>query len=151
MEILMALTRAESQAHGHHHGTFDPKGLGRIDTLVDVIGCSWGFWRLGIEKVMASAVNTGRMAPATACLLARAQVPVFSDTSAHELATPTGAAILTHIAHEFIPLPSLLLKKAGYGAGTLERPGKPNVLSIYQGNPAPKLLKYRLTAYAHNA
>src|SRR5437879_1902156 len=67
MEILMALTRAESQAHGHHHGTFDPKGLGRIDTLVDVIGCSWGFWRLGIEKVMASAVNTVRMAPHTAC------------------------------------------------------------------------------------
>jgi pyridinium-3,5-bisthiocarboxylic acid mononucleotide nickel chelatase len=151
LEILLALKAAEEEAHGHDHGHFDPKGLGRIDTLVDVVGCSWGFWKLGIQKVSASALNTGRIAPATLRLLARAKVPVFSDTAEFELVTPTGAAILTHVAQRFTPMPLLQLVKAGYGAGTLERDGKPNVLAIYQGKPVPKLLKYRLTPYAHSA
>src|SRR5438309_1490278 len=44
-EILLALKLAERQAHGSSDGHFDPRGLGRIDTLVDIVGCSWGFWR----------------------------------------------------------------------------------------------------------
>src|SRR5258706_15674363 len=47
LEILEALKHAESDAHGHDPAGFDPKGLGRLDTLVDVVGCSWGFWKLG--------------------------------------------------------------------------------------------------------
>ncbi len=152
LDILLALQSAEREAHGHDHGRFDPKGLGRIDTLVDVIGCSWGFWRLGIQKMSASALNTGRIAPATIRLLRRAKVPVYSDTSEHELATPTGAAILTQMVHRFTSMPPLLLERAGYGAGTLERDGKPNVLAIYQGKATQKLLKYALpNAYAYNA
>ncbi len=150
--ILLSLQSAERKAHGHTHGTFDPKGLGRIDTLVDVVGCAWGFWRLGIQNVSASALNTGRIAPATGYLLARAKVPIFSDTSAHELATPTGAAILTHMVRRFLPMPPFVLVKTGYGAGTLERSGKPNVLAIYQGTTSRKLLKYLVPkTYAHTS
>jgi uncharacterized protein (DUF111 family) len=147
--ILSSLQQAEREAHGHDHGHFDPKGLGRIDTLVDVIGCSWGFWRLGIKEATASVLNTGRIAPATARLLARAKVPVFSDTAEQELATPTGVAILTHMAKHFTPMPPLLILKSGYGAGTLERDGKPNVLAIYQGKTSQKLVKYAFAQHAH--
>jgi pyridinium-3,5-bisthiocarboxylic acid mononucleotide nickel chelatase len=149
LAILVSLQQAEREAHGHGHGQFDAKGLGRIDTLVDVVGCSWGFWKLGIRDAAASALNTGRIAPATARLLARAKLPVFSDTSAQELATPTGTAILANIVSRFIPMPPLQILQAGYGAGTLERDGKPNVLAIYQGKAARKLLKYRPIPYAH--
>jgi len=150
LEILQALQNAERGAHGHDHNRFDPRGLGRLDTLVDVIGCSWGFWKLGITDVASSTLNTGRIAPATSWLLARAKVPVFSDSSTHELATPTGAAILTHLTRRFIAMPPLELLRAGYGAGTLERDGKPNVLAIYQGKTSRKLLKYPLQRHAHN-
>ncbi len=140
--ILTGLRMAEAKAHGHDHQRFDPKGLGRIDTLVDVIGNAWGFWRLGIQDVVASSVNTGRIAPATRALLTRYHVPVFSDSSTQELATPTGVAILTQLTQVFKPLGGLYVQKAGYGAGTLERPHQPNVLAIYQGTTTNKLLKY---------
>jgi uncharacterized protein (DUF111 family) len=141
LEILDALEHAERDAHGHGHARFDPRGLGRVDTLVDVIGCAWGFWKLGIHDIAASALNTGRIAPATSQLLSRAKVPVFSDSSVQELATPTGTAILTHLVKRFTPMPHVRLLKAGYGAGTLERAGKPNVLAIYQSKTTQKLLK----------
>jgi uncharacterized protein (DUF111 family) len=153
LDILSSLQRAEHEAHGqdhgHPHGHFDPKGLGRIDTLVDVIGFSWGFWKLGLRDVMASSLNTGRIAPATFRLVARAKVPVYADTSAHELATPTGTAILTNIVRRFIPMAPMRVHRAGYGAGTLMRDGEPNVLAIYQGITSRKLLKYRFVQYAH--
>lgn len=133
IRILKSLKQAEAQAHGHAHGLFDPKGLGRIDTLVDILGNAWGFWRLGIRAVVASPVNTGRIAPATRALLSRHRVPVYSNSPHQELATPTGVAILTHYARQFLPLKRIVIVNAGYGAGTLERQDRPNVLAIYQG------------------
>jgi uncharacterized protein (TIGR00299 family) protein len=135
LEIFARLAKAEAEAHGRHRPDIDPKGLGLIDTLVDVLGTSWGFWKLGIEDVIASPINTGRLAPATAAMLRKSKVPVFSKTSTLELATPTGVAILLQFAHKFEPMPEMQLQKTGYGAGTQDIPGKPNVLSIYQGTP----------------
>lgn len=133
MAILMSLQHAEHKAHGHKHGHFDPKGLGRIDTLVDIIGSAWGFWRLGLRDVQASALNTGRIAPAVAQLVRQRRMPIFTDSATHELATPTGTAIVTNIAARFGPLPRMTLLRVGFGAGTLQRAEKPNVLAIYQG------------------
>ena len=45
------------------------------------------------------------------------------------------------IADKFAAMPVLSIKKAGFGAGSLERNGKPNVLAIYQGKTSKKLLK----------
>jgi len=150
LSILTSLQSAEHKAHGHKHGHFDPKGLGRIDTLVDVIGSAWGFWRLGLRDVRASALNTGRIAPAVAQLVRTSHIPIFTDSAAHELATPTGTAVLAHVVTRFGPLPPMTLLRVGFGAGTLQREGKPNVLAIYQGKPSRKLLKYRFARYAHN-
>jgi len=141
LNILSDLQKAERKAHGADHGNFDPRGLGRLDTLVDVLGCSWGFWKLGISEVIASPLNTGRIAPATAQLLARAKIPIFSDSPRQELATPTGTAILARMARRFSHIKQSSIERAGYGAGTLERDGKPNVLAIYQVKTARKLLK----------
>jgi len=136
LTILSNLQRAEREAHGHAHGQFDSRWIGRIDTLVDIVGCAWGFWRLKIVRPLASSVNTGRLAPASARLFARFKVPVFSDTARLELATPTGTAILTHMVRRFGPMPRLRLVRTGYGAGTQIRDGKPNVLVISQGKTA---------------
>lgn len=133
LAMLSSLQWAESQAHGHGRGDFDPDGLGLLDTLVDVVGNAWGFWRLGIAEVTASPVNTGRMAPATVHLLARNRIPAYSLELGAELATPTGVAILSHLAQNFASLPTLEIKKAGYGAGKIDLPGRPNVLVLYQG------------------
>lgn len=141
LSIIRALIQAEAAAHGHSHREFDPNGLGRLDTLVDVIGCSWGIWRLGLHKATASALNTGRIAPAVSHMVRKCKVPVFSDSAELELATPTGVAILTHWVKQYRVMPIMRLSQAGYGAGTRRRAERPNVLAIYRGRSIHKLLK----------
>jgi pyridinium-3,5-bisthiocarboxylic acid mononucleotide nickel chelatase len=136
LEIFARLQKAETQAHRHGSGEFDPQGLGLMDTLVDVIGVCWGFWKMGITQVQASPIRTGRVAPATAAMLKDAQVPIYTNTTATELATPTGVSILLQFA-KFKPLPEIQLEKAGYGAGQKDTPERPNILAIYQGKLKP--------------
>lgn len=133
LAIFNALEQAEKDAHGHDHAHFDPAGLGLLDTVVDVLGCAWGFWKLGITKPTTSILNTGRIAPATAALLQRAKIPAYSENTAHELATPTGVAILSILVKRFESLAAFQIEKAGYGAGSHDRHGRPNVLAIYRG------------------
>jgi uncharacterized protein (DUF111 family) len=110
-----------------------------MDTLVDVVGVSWGLWKLEIETVTASAVNAGRVAPASFHLIRQFKIPVLAESPPHELATPTGIAILSEIAERFGPMPAMVLEKAGYGAGAKDYAGRPNVVSIYRGRAAQSI------------
>ncbi len=131
-EIFNRLEKAEAAAHRSSQPHLDPHGLGLLDTMVDVVGNCWGFWKMGITSAVSSRLNTGRVAPATAVMLQEHQVPIYS-TSSQELATPTGVSILLQFAKEFKGMPELYLKKVGYGAGQQDFEGRPNVVSIYQG------------------
>ena len=73
-------------------------------------------------------------APATTKLLEG--VPVFQNEVEGELATPTGALLLTHLAKRFGPLPAMTLKRTGIGAGGREVVGRPNVLRMLLGTTA---------------
>lgn len=55
-------------------------------------------------------------APATANLLAG--VPIYGGTVRGELCTPTGAALLTHFAQSFGPMPVMTAQAVGVGIGT---------------------------------
>jgi uncharacterized protein (DUF111 family) len=59
-------------------------------------------------------------------------VPVYTTEVKGELVTPTGAAIITTITHQFGPLPIMTLEATGYGAGSRDREF-PNVLRVYLG------------------
>jgi hypothetical protein len=50
-----------------------------------------------------------------------------------ELTTPTGAAIVATVVHEFGPLPEMTIQQIGYGAGTKDFPGRANVLRLFVG------------------
>jgi len=139
LRIFDRLLAAEKNAHGgHSKGQFDQDGLGLLDTLIDVLGSSWGFWRLGIDRMTASSINTGRIAPATAQIIQECRIPAYSTHSQFELATPTGIAILSILASGFGAMPPIEIQSAGYGAGQRDIPDKPNVLAIYQGTLLPK-------------
>ena len=49
--------------------------------------------------------------------------------------TPTGAVILKGLEAVYQPCPPLKLTAVGYGAGSRELPGHPNLLRIYLGEP----------------
>ena len=69
-------------------------------------------------------------APATAALLEG--VPVTGAEVTGELVTPTGAALVTALAAEFGPLPTMELAATGYGAGNADR-AIPNVVRLLVG------------------
>ncbi|MGB7283394.1 MAG: LarC family nickel insertion protein, partial [Candidatus Acidiferrum sp.] len=107
------------------------------------VGACIGFEALGIEKFACSALNVGggtaKMAhgvlpvpaPATARLLTGK--PTYSNGVQRELVTPTGAAIVATLCHAFGPQPGMSVAAIGYGAGTADLEGQPNVLRIMVG------------------
>lgn len=54
--------------------------------------------------------------------------PVFAFGPASERTTPTGAALAVTLAGRFGPMPNGVLKAVGYGAGSWDTEGVPNVL-----------------------
>jgi len=52
--------------------------------------------------------------------------------------TPTGAAIITTLADSFGPMPMMTIARTGYGAGTREVEGLPNLLRVMTGEFADK-------------
>lgn len=138
------LAAVESAIHGIHEHEVHFHELSGIDTIVDIAGAFIGMKRLGVEKVIASPVNVGSgtvkcahgelpvPAPATAELLKGK--PIYSNGKG-ELATPTGALLLTTLASEFGPLPPMKLEGIGCGAGGRETT-RPNMLRIFLGETA---------------
>jgi hypothetical protein len=53
-----------------------------------------------------------------------------------ELLTPTGAAIAKTLATRFGAFPEMKIEKSGYGAGTRDFPGSPNVVRLVIGESA---------------
>jgi uncharacterized protein (TIGR00299 family) protein len=77
-------------------------------------------------------------APATVELLKDA--PVYSTGIQAELVTPTGAAIVKTLARRFASFPEMKIEKSGYGAGSRDFPGHPNVVRLVIGDSgAPAL------------
>lgn len=141
-KIFKRLAEAESKIHNCPLEEVHFHEIGAIDTIIDIVGVSYGINYLGIEQFFASPVHVGSgiidcahgqmpiPAPATAELLKES---VFYSTEIKgELVTPTGAAILTTLTNHFGPLPSFKCEKVSYGAGTWELK-IPNVLRIYIG------------------
>jgi len=119
-----------------------------VDAIVDIVGACIGFEALGIEKFACSAVNVGggtvkmahgvlpAPAPATAKLLQGK--PTYSNGVQRELVTPTGAAIVATVCDTFGPQPAMSVTAIGYGAGTADLEGQPNVMRLMVGEAAEK-------------
>ena len=140
--MLRRLAEAEAAVHGvplekvHFHEIADWDTLadltaaGVLIALLD--GWSWSFDPLPLG---AGTIRTahGRLpvpAPATARLLQG--LAVQDDGIPGERVTPTGAVILRHI-FEALPLrsrPMGRLRATGYGAGSRDLPGLPNVVVV---------------------
>jgi Protein of unknown function DUF111 len=58
---------------------------------------------------------------------------IFSSGIKHELVTPTGAAMIRALECRFSPFPAMIVEAIGYGAGSRNLKGRPNVLRISVG------------------
>jgi uncharacterized protein (TIGR00299 family) protein len=117
--------------------------VGAVDALVDICCAAVGAEALQIEEWVCSPLNVGSGTvvcahgtlpiPAPATLEILKDAPVYSSGPQKELVTPTGAAIAKTLAKRFAAFPSMKVKATGYGAGTRDFPGYPNVLRLTVG------------------
>ena len=71
-------------------------------------------------------------APAVVELLRGA--PSYGVDLPVELTTPTGAALLAATVTEWGPMPPMEVRAVGFGAGTREIDGRPNVVQVVTGD-----------------
>jgi uncharacterized protein (TIGR00299 family) protein len=141
--IFRRLGEAEARVHDVPLEKIHFHEVGAVDAIVDIVGACVGSEALGIEKFACSALNVGggtvKMAhgvlpvpaPATANLLQGR--PTYSNGVLRELVTPTGAAIVATLCEAFGPQPAMAVGAIGYGAGTADLEGQPNVVRIMVG------------------
>ncbi len=146
--IFTKLGEAEARVHDVPLEKIHFHEVGGVDAIVDIVGACIGFHALGIERFACSPLNVGggtaKMAhgilpvpaPATANLLQGK--PTYSNGVQKELVTPTGAAIVATLCDSFGPQPPMSVSAIGYGAGTADLEGQPNVLRIMIGEAAEK-------------
>jgi uncharacterized protein (TIGR00299 family) protein len=141
--IFENLAAAEATLHGCPMDKVHFHEVGGVDALIDIIGTVLGLEYLGIRQVKASKIPLGSgfvscnhgilPVPAPATLEILKNVPVYGTGIAHELVTPTGAAIIATLADSFGSLPAMTIKRTGYGAGARDLEEIPNLLRIVLG------------------
>src|SRR4051812_20365213 len=141
--IFSRLAEAEARVHNQPVEKIHFHEVGAIDAILDVCGAAIGFDLLGIEAFISSPLRVGfgtaQMAhgrfpippPAVAELLKGK--PIYAGDIEGEFVTPTGAAIITTVCERFENLPSMKIEGNGYGAGTRNPKGFPNVLRVFVG------------------
>ncbi len=141
--IFKKLGEAEAAVHDVPLEKIHFHEVGAVDAIIDIVGACVGFSALGIERFACSSLNVGggtaKMvhgvlpvpAPATARLLMGK--PTYSTGIQKELVTPTGAAIVSTLCDAFGPQPAMQVSAIGYGAGTADLEGQPNVLRLMIG------------------
>jgi len=146
--IFHKLGEAEAAVHDVPLEKIHFHEVGAVDAIVDIVGACIGFSALGIESFACSPLNVGggtaKMAhgvlpvpaPATARLLLGK--PTYSSGIQKELVTPTGAAIVATLCTSFGPQPPMTVTSIGYGAGTADLEGQPNVLRLMVGEAATR-------------
>ncbi len=141
--VFEALGAAEATIHNTSVENVHFHEVGAVDALVDIVCAAVGAEALGVDEIICSPLNVGGgtvkcahgefpvPAPATVELLKDA--PVYSSGVQAELVTPTGAAIVKTLARRYAAFPEMKIEKSGYGAGSRDFPGHPNVVRLTVG------------------
>ncbi|HEX5283714.1 MAG TPA: nickel pincer cofactor biosynthesis protein LarC [Bryocella sp.] len=137
------LGAAEAKIHNVPLDEIHFHEVGGVDAIVDIVASCAGIVHLNIGRWYSSPLNVGGgmvdcahgrfpvPAPATAELLRG--MPTYSAHVEKELLTPTGAALLRVLEPVFGAQPSMRADRIGYGAGTRNPAGFPNLLRLTVG------------------
>jgi pyridinium-3,5-bisthiocarboxylic acid mononucleotide nickel chelatase len=144
LSVFDHLAEAEAKIHGVSKETVHFHEVGALDSIVDIIGSALCLEYLKIDRVMSSKIPLGSgfvtcqhgtlPLPAPATLEILSDVPVYGCGISEEMVTPTGAALIKALAEDYIDLPTMTVKKIGYGAGSRHLEEQPNLLRVIMGN-----------------
>jgi pyridinium-3,5-bisthiocarboxylic acid mononucleotide nickel chelatase len=141
--IFEALGAAEGKIHNIPAEKVHFHEVGAVDAIVDIICAAVGAEALEVDEFICSPLNVGSgtvqcahgtfPVPAPATLELLKDAPIYSSAVQAELVTPTGAAIVRTLARQFTAFPQMKIEKSGYGAGTRDFHGHPNVVRLTVG------------------
>jgi pyridinium-3,5-bisthiocarboxylic acid mononucleotide nickel chelatase len=144
--LFQRIGEAEAAIHNMPIEQVHLHEVAALDSIIDIVGAVFALEWFGADEIVSSPVNVGGgtvqiahgtfPVPAPATLRLLTGVPVYSSGLQAELVTPTGALIVSDYASSFGPLPSMVTHHIGYGAGTKDFPGVPNVLRVVIGERA---------------
>lgn len=141
-EMFEAIGRAEGAIHGVPPEKVHFHEVGAVDSIVDILGVAVALDHLdALVRCARVPLGSGFVrcqhgtlpvpAPATLALLEG--VPVEGTEIPYELVTPTGAAIVRTQATSFGPMPPMIPRALGWGAGTRNHPDRPGLLRLVLG------------------
>jgi pyridinium-3,5-bisthiocarboxylic acid mononucleotide nickel chelatase len=150
--VFELLAAAEARVHGVPVTEIQFHEVGALDALADVVGTATALHSLGLLDEAATitvssvGLGTGMVAaahgsvpvpvPAVVELLTGAGGIVSAGPGEGELCTPTGAALLAAVAMGWGPLPAMVVRATGCGAGRRDPSGHPNVVRVIAGDRA---------------
>jgi len=144
LRAFQLLGHAEARIHNVPVETIHFHEVGAVDAIADIVGVSAGCYWLGVQRWICSPLNVGGghvhcahgkfPVPAPATLELLRDLPVYSSGVKKELVTPTGAALLRALDVTASNFPAMSVSLTGYGAGSKDIPGQPNVLRLVVGN-----------------
>ncbi|MFC1992268.1 nickel pincer cofactor biosynthesis protein LarC [Chloroflexota bacterium] len=156
LDCIDTLITAEAKVHGETKDAGHLHELASVDTLADLVASAVALDDLGLftsTRIYSTAVTVGGgllqfshgktscPAPATLEILRSKGALMAGGGVEAELTTPTGATIITNLAHGFLNYYPLMKPVAvGYGAGTRDFDEMPNVLRIALGEPGDSRL-----------
>jgi len=140
--IFDIIASAESKVHGTPLDQLHFHEVGQADAIADVVGACTAIHDLAPTEIFCERIMTGTgfvatahgtfpvPAPATLEILAGSGLLWKRGGVEHELLTPTGAAILTHLVQtrNHPETPERAAIRIGYGAGKADGLAIPNVL-----------------------
>jgi uncharacterized protein (TIGR00299 family) protein len=146
LAVFDRLADAESVVHGVSKEEVTFHEIGGLDSIIDIASFAILYVLLGSPPVLASPVSLGTgftdsmhgriPIPAPATLQLLRGIPVRGTSLPYELATPTGAAILSALAASFGPIPPSVLDGVGTGFGRRFVPEDGiNALRVYALSP----------------
>lgn len=133
--------RPADQAHFHE--------LSDTSAIVEIVGTCAALEVLDIDDVVVSPVALGRgmvraglgmvPVPTPMTLELLREVPTYGIDVSMELTTPTGAALVAGLASGHGPMPSMIIRASGFGAGPAEVDGRPRVAQVVTGTAVAEL------------
>ncbi|MFC7128568.1 nickel pincer cofactor biosynthesis protein LarC [Haloferax chudinovii] len=160
--IFRVLGEAEAEVHGTALDATHFHEVGADDAIADVVGVCLLLNDLGVDRVVTGPVAVGGgeaemshgtypvPAPAVVNIAAAADWSVRGGPIEAELLTPTGAAILAHLAEGVETLPSMSVESSGYGAGGWDFSDHPNVLRAVVGDGGSRLVRDEISVLETN-
>ncbi len=160
--IFELLGEAEASVHGTDLDSTHFHEVGADDAIADIVGAALLLHNLDPDRVVTTPVAAGGgevamshgiypvPTPAVVELAEWADWSLRGGPIETELLTPTGAAILTHVAEGVEQLPTLQVDIAGYGIGDNTFEAHPNVLRAMFGTTTDELKQEPATVLETN-